>query len=128
MASTATQIITKRSTKPKAQYSPSSPTVTAKYHLVIYNDTKSILVVGNSSAKRIANDGIMKLNDGRIAKLIIPGIKEECIEHWSKRIRPSRTNKSNDEQLQDDDNDDELPDMIERTLQMPGNTFQHLRI
>ncbi|CAF4225469.1 unnamed protein product [Rotaria sordida] len=70
----------------------------------------------------------MKLNDGRIAKLIISGIKEECIEHWSKRIRPSRTNKNNDEQLQDDDNDDELPEMIERTLQMPGNTFQHLRI
>ncbi|CAF3984712.1 unnamed protein product [Rotaria sordida] len=55
-------------------------------------------------------------------------IKEECIEHWSKRIRSSRTNKNNDEQLQDDDNDDELPDMIERTLQMAGNTFQHLRI
>jgi len=68
MSSKSTQIIKKRSIKPKTQYSPSNPTTaTTMYHLITYGDTGRIVIVGNSSVKRLANDGIVTLNDGNTA-------------------------------------------------------------
>jgi hypothetical protein len=73
MASSAIQIMTKRSIKPKAQYSPSNIPTSTKYHLIIYDDTEHMMIVGNSSVKRLENDGTMVLNNGRTAKLIVSG-------------------------------------------------------
>lgn len=68
-----TQPSMKRSIKPKTQYSPSEPTVTALYHLVKYDDTRTIVIVANSSVKKRMNNGALMLNDGRTAKLIMSG-------------------------------------------------------
>ena len=73
MANMDTQPIMKRSIKPKTQYSPSEPTVTALYHLVKYDDTRTIVIVANSSVKKRMNNGALMLNDGRTAKLIMSG-------------------------------------------------------
>ncbi len=73
MASKTIQILTKRSKKPTTQYSPSNPPPTTKYHLVIYEDTENMMIVGNSSVKRFADDGTMVLSNGRTAKLIVSG-------------------------------------------------------
>ncbi|CAM4761733.1 unnamed protein product [Rotaria magnacalcarata] len=109
MSGKITQIITKRSIKPKAQYSPSNPTATTKHHVIIFDGTGNMMIVGNSSVKRLERDGTVKLNNGTTAKLIV-------------------SDNNNSEQLRnddddDDDHDDELPESMEQTLEMPGNTF-----
>jgi hypothetical protein len=73
MTSKATQMASKRSIKPKAQYSPSDPPVITKYHLVIYDGSENMMIVGNSSVKRLADDGTMMLSNGRTAKLLVSG-------------------------------------------------------
>jgi len=73
MASKATQLMAKRSIKPKEQYSPSNIPTSTKYHLIIYDDSEHMMIVGNSSVKRLENDGTMVLNNGRTAKLITSG-------------------------------------------------------
>ena len=73
MTSTDTQSIKKRSIKPKTQYSPSNPTAATTCHLILYHDTKTMMIVGNSSVKRQMDDDTVVLNDGRKAKLIVSG-------------------------------------------------------
>ncbi|CAF3224831.1 unnamed protein product [Rotaria socialis] len=147
MSGKITQIITKRSIKPKAQYSPSNPTTTTKHHLIIFDGTGNMMIVGNSSVKRLERDGTVKLNNGTTAKLIVSGTKDECVKRWSKQTHLSKksnkinfftlksqslyvSDNDNNEQLRnddddddDDDHDDELPESMEQTLEMPGNTF-----
>ncbi|CAF4554290.1 unnamed protein product [Rotaria socialis] len=147
MSGKITQIITKRSIKPKAQYSPSNPTATTKHHLIIFDGTGNMMIVGNSSVKRLERDGTVKLNNGTTAKLIVSGTKDECVKRWSKQTHLSKksnkinfftlksqslyvSDNDNNEQLRnddddddDDDHDDELPESMEQTLEMPGNTF-----
>ena len=84
MASIAAQMAAKRAVKPKTQYSPSNVSTNAKYHLIIYNDTEYIMIVGNSSVKRFENDGSMVLNNGRTARVIVTGripfsVFDECL-------------------------------------------------
>lgn len=73
MTSKKTQILNKRSIKPKTQYSPSNPTTATTYHLILYPDTNNMMIVGNSSIKRQLNNGNIMLNDGQIVKLITSG-------------------------------------------------------
>ena len=73
MASTDTQSTIKRSIKPKTQYSPSEPSIIALYHLINNDDTRTMMIVANSSVKKITNDGAVVLNDNRTAKLIMSG-------------------------------------------------------
>lgn len=68
------QMIKKRPKKPKTQYSPSNPTITKTYHLVLYSDTKKMMIIGHSSVKRFINDNKVMLNDGNTAKIIVSGI------------------------------------------------------
>lgn len=63
----------KRASKPKTQYSPSEPSATTMYHLVVSSETGNLTIVGNSSVKRLSNDGFITLNDGRQGRLIISG-------------------------------------------------------
>ncbi|CAF1326904.1 unnamed protein product, partial [Rotaria magnacalcarata] len=120
MASKFTEVLAKRSKKQKQQYSPSNPTTTTTmYHLIIDNGTNQKMIVGNSSVKRLDNDGTVKLNNGRKAQLIFSGTKDECMQKWNKTPRLSE-NTNIDEQFEDDD---ESPDLKEPTLQMPVNTF-----
>lgn len=111
MASNAAQITARRAIKPKTQYSPSNTSINAKYHLIMYDDTEDIMIVGNSSVKRVENDGSMALNNGRTAKVIVTGeilqhalevcefanynfcdlgTKEKCIDQWNKRGQLSK--------------------------------------
>ncbi|CAF5220352.1 unnamed protein product, partial [Rotaria magnacalcarata] len=94
-------------------------TTTTMYHLIIDNGTNQKMIVGNSSVKRLDNDGTVKLNNGRKAQLIFSGTKDECMQKWNKTPRLSE-NTNIDEQFEDDD---ESPDLKEPTLQMPVNTF-----
>ncbi|CAF3168686.1 unnamed protein product, partial [Rotaria sp. Silwood2] len=119
MASKFTEVLAKRSKKQKQQYSPSNPTTTTMYHLIIDNGTNQKMIVGNSSVKRLDNDGTVKLNNGRKAQLIFSGTKDECMLKWNKTPRLSE-NTNTDEQSEDDD---ESPNLKEPTLQMPANTF-----
>jgi len=66
-------LLSKRSAKPKQQFSPSNPISAAKYHLATDNGTGNMIIVANSSVKRFGNDGIMTLNDGRTIELIVSG-------------------------------------------------------
>ena len=66
----------KRPSTPKTQYSPSNPLAATSYHLMVSSDTGSMTIVGNSSVKRLATDGILMLNDGRQGKVIISGINQ----------------------------------------------------
>ncbi|CAF4374659.1 unnamed protein product [Rotaria magnacalcarata] len=119
MSGKITQIITKRSIKPKAQYSPSNPTATTKHHVIIFDGTGNMMIVGNSSVKRLERDGTVKLNNGTTAKLIVSGTKDECVKRWNNNNSEQLRNDDDD----DDDHDDELPESMEQTLEMPGNTF-----
>ena len=110
MASNAAQITARRAIKPKTQYSPSNISTNGKFHLIMYDDTEDIMIVGNSSVKRLGNDGSMALNNGRTAKVIVTGeilhaldvckladyrvcdlgTKEKCIDQWNKRGQLSK--------------------------------------
>ena len=112
MASSITQQLTKRLVKQKEQFSPSNPPGTAKYHLIVYDDNGLMMIVGNSSVKRFGNDGLLIMNGGRTAKLIISGnfssmsneklhgsktenfntlgTKDICINQWNKQTRSSK--------------------------------------
>ena len=84
MANKAAQMTAKRAVKPKTQYSPSNVSTNAKYHLIIYDDTEDIMIVGNSSIKRFESDGSMVLNNGRTARVIVTGkiplcVSDECV-------------------------------------------------
>ena len=48
------------------------------FHLIIHPDTKSMTIVGQSSIKRLENDGRVVLNNGREAKLIVSGNQHRC--------------------------------------------------
>jgi hypothetical protein len=76
MASANTQSLTKRSIKPKTQYSPSEPTTIALYHLINCDDTRIMLIVASSSVKKMASDGTVVLNNNQTAKLIVSGKNE----------------------------------------------------
>jgi hypothetical protein len=65
--------MSKRSIKPKTIFSPSNPAEASTYHLIIYSDTNAMTIVGHSSVKRLENNGIMMLNNGRQGQLIISG-------------------------------------------------------
>ncbi|CAF4317966.1 unnamed protein product [Rotaria sp. Silwood2] len=143
MSNKAMQMIKKRSIKPKTQYSPSNSTgTTTMHHLIMYNDSGNIMIVGNSSVKRLQNDGTVILNDGHTAKLIISGktifilfkeipdsspikhsynlgTKDKCMEQWNKR---SLSINNNDDYEQDED-EDVIPKLMEQTLQMPTKMF-----
>ena len=73
MTSMNTQSTDKRSIKPKKQYSPSDPSTTALYHLIRYDDNRTMMIVANSSVKKSMTDGTLILNDNRVAKRIISG-------------------------------------------------------
>lgn len=114
MTSKITQIVKKQSIKPKEQYSPSNPTTTPVYHLVAYADTGHMMIVGNSSVKRLLGESTLLLNDGRTGKIIfsgyfflllfneihekinsklhILGTKDKCIKQWNKRTHSSESN------------------------------------
>lgn len=64
----------KRLSKPRTQYSPSDPIATTTYHLMICSSTGNMVIIGNSSVKRINEEGILSLNDGRKGKLLTSGI------------------------------------------------------
>lgn len=113
MTSTDTQSVIKRSIKPKTQYSPSEPSAIALYHLINNDDTRTMVIVANSSVKKITNGGAVVLNDNRTAKLIMSGEnfrvrqndehcltesccfchlgpKAKCLERWNRQKRSSQ--------------------------------------
>lgn len=78
MARNVAQITVRRAVEPKTQYSPSNALTNAKYHLIMHDNTDDIMIVGNSSAKRLQNDGSIILNNGRTAKVVMTG---EVLQH-----------------------------------------------
>lgn len=73
MANTLIQSKNKRPVKPRTQYSPSDPPTTAVYHLVKYNDTDTITIVGSSSVKQQVDKATIILSSNRTAKLLYSG-------------------------------------------------------
>ncbi|CAF1026745.1 unnamed protein product [Didymodactylos carnosus] len=117
MANKSTQQSSKgRSIKPKPTYSPSDPITSTKQYLINYDDTRSYSIAGNSGIKRITNDGKVVLNNGRTAKLIMSGTKDECEEEWMSQTQSPQDDADAD---QDDDNIDRSSQQM---LQMPSNT------
>jgi hypothetical protein len=70
---------------------------------------------------------------------LLLGTKAKCMEQWNKQAQPSKrdnlkitfslylcslylSDDSNNKQVQSDD-DDDAPDLMEQTLQIPGNSF-----
>lgn len=67
------QTTSRRCIKPRTQYSPSDPVSVAVYHLVNYDDTRTMMIIANSSIKRSMGDDTVVLNDNRTAKVITSG-------------------------------------------------------